>query len=76
MCGERFLLFLSLNCGTWEGEGGGRRGRGGEGLQDTTRMSMTVAVREALCVHAVGAWALQGRSLHKGAELLKKRRYQ
>ena len=28
------------------------------GLQDTTRMSMTVVVREDLCVYAGGAWAL------------------
>ena len=26
--------------------------------QDTTRMSMTVVVREALCVYAGDAWAL------------------
>ena len=26
-------------------------------------MSITVVVREALCVYAEGAWALQGRSL-------------
>ena len=36
------------------------------GLQDTTRMSMTVVVREDLCVFAGGACALWGRSLHKG----------
>ena len=34
-------------------------------LQDTTRMSMTVVVREALCVYAGDAWALQGRSLFR-----------
>ena len=32
------------------------------GLKDTTRTSMTLVVREALCVHEGGAWALQGRS--------------
>ena len=37
--------FLSVNCST-------------RVLQDTTRMSMTVVVREALCVYAGGAWAL------------------
>ena len=30
------------------------------GLKDTTRTSMTLVVREALCVHEGGAWALQG----------------
>ena len=35
-------------------------------FKDTTRTSMTVFVREALCVYAGGAWALQGRSLSKG----------
>ena len=32
------------------------------GLQDTTRMPMTVVVRETSCVHVGGAWVLQGRS--------------
>ena len=33
------------------------------GYRGTTRMSMTVVVREALCVYAGGAWALQGREI-------------
>ena len=37
LCGKRFLLFSSLNCSTWE-------------MQDATRMSMTVVVREDLGV--------------------------
>ena len=39
---QRFLLFLPVNCSTWES-------------QDTTRMSMTLVVREDLCVYAGGA---------------------
>ena len=37
--------FLSVDCSTW-------------GLKGTTRMSMTVVVREDLCVYEGGAWAL------------------
>ena len=37
-------------------------------FEDTTRMSMAVVVRKALCVHVGGAWGLQGCSLRKRRE--------
>ena len=54
VCGKLFLLFSSVDCGTW-------------GLQDTTWTSMTVNVREAFCVYAGGAWGAVGVAVLKRA---------
>ena len=44
---------------------------GARWFEDTTRMSMTVVVRGALCVFAGGAWALLGHTLHKDVRRVK-----